>query len=697
MTSTFRLTRAEFKKIFKRASIYIMALLLVIAIIVSIYMFNPIERVDNTISYGENLTVDDYYNNFFSTDLPDSKSDIDKSFENTNEVLKYYQLCNDRDINLKKNYDDFVSSYEELKNTTEPTLKEQKYTLFKTSLNAYYTSLISFDNIQTYPHIDYIFNTNSEVSSKLIQKYFANTKTLLTRTETENSTQILDTIETNNFVKILKDDLNAGLDYISPTALIMAQEIKDNYDNFNSAILGGTGSSNLNKIEIARESMLVSVQNFRDYLEIILDYDYPVVLINKDTKTKIFSHLDDVIEKLKTGFDGNPKSITNYINLNTKLIEVDLPNYYTKTFALKENVLTQVRITYTEIEEFGKVKAKVETNKVELINVIKKYHSDETIRNIQNKITDYSLLSQAYNDYLLDSIKLAISKQFSSDEFVKLYNYDLSKFNIYSTRERITANKYYIDNNIYSSSLNTNFSFNQNSGKQTNVFDFMYFAMEICTVLIIIFGMMMVCSLITQETESGTIKLLLTRPYKRSKIVTAKLLATIFFVLCFILFSAIICFAGGYFVFGLDTTNILMIFNSSSAISISPILLMIINLLSLTIDVIFYVIIALMISILFKNYAGSISFCFVILLITFTLNILFPEMFWYSLFPGMNLHLFKYFGNSFVSLAEVSVIQNILITPIQSTMNLLYSFLILIAYLAIALTISYSVFNKRDF
>ena len=57
MTSTFRLTRAEFKKIFKRASIYIMALLLVIAIFVSMYMFSPIERVDNTISYGENLTV----------------------------------------------------------------------------------------------------------------------------------------------------------------------------------------------------------------------------------------------------------------------------------------------------------------------------------------------------------------------------------------------------------------------------------------------------------------------------------------------------------------------------------------------------------------------------------------------------------------------------------------------------------------
>ena len=41
MTSTFRLTRAEFKKIFKRASVYIMALLLVVAVFVSVYSTPP--------------------------------------------------------------------------------------------------------------------------------------------------------------------------------------------------------------------------------------------------------------------------------------------------------------------------------------------------------------------------------------------------------------------------------------------------------------------------------------------------------------------------------------------------------------------------------------------------------------------------------------------------------------------------------
>ena len=64
MTSTFRLTRAEFKKIFKRASVYIMALLLVIAVLVSAYIFKPSSYTDKTISYGDNLSVSDYYDYF---------------------------------------------------------------------------------------------------------------------------------------------------------------------------------------------------------------------------------------------------------------------------------------------------------------------------------------------------------------------------------------------------------------------------------------------------------------------------------------------------------------------------------------------------------------------------------------------------------------------------------------------------------
>ena len=65
MTSTFKLTSAEFKKIFKRPSIFIMAILLVITLLVSIGIFHPTSAVDSTIIYDEAETSLDYYNSFY--------------------------------------------------------------------------------------------------------------------------------------------------------------------------------------------------------------------------------------------------------------------------------------------------------------------------------------------------------------------------------------------------------------------------------------------------------------------------------------------------------------------------------------------------------------------------------------------------------------------------------------------------------
>ena len=706
MTSTFRLTRAEFKKIFKRASVYIMALLLLVAVLISMYLFKPIEKVDNLVSYGENLTVENYYNNFFSSDLPQSKKAIDKSFDNTNSILNYYEINLDRDTKLNQNYIDVVGSFDELKNTNEPTIKEQKYSNLKTNLQSMLNNISNFDDLNLYKHIEFIKNGTTYVkegntyktyklSDLYLDNYTSSTKSLLNKTTTFNSTQIIETYATNDFKQLLQNEINASIDYIPRTIYILSKDIKDQYDYFNQEF--AKGSSNIDRCEITRKNLLNSCKNLKDYLGIVFDNDFPIVLVNKQLKSEVLNQLDNAIENLTSGFTGTTKTISHYKTLNDNLISINLPNYFKSTFDVSKNNVSQVKLKTSTLEEFNKVKQKVESNREELIKVVKKYRSDETIRNIQIKITDYNLLANSYKTYFIDTILLNLSKNYRSTDFANLYNYQLNEFNSYQTQERITANKYYINNNIYSDSFLTNFSFEQNSGKTTNAMDYMYFSMEICTVLITIFAMMLVCNLITQETESGTIKLLLTRPYKRSKIITAKLFATIFFVICFVVFSALISFVGGYFVFGLDSTNILMIFNSTTACVISPLLLMLINIITLTLDIIFYVILALMISIIFKNYAGSISFCFVILLVTYTLNILFSGSFWYSLLPGMNLHLFKYFGNSFASINENSVLKNILITPIQSSMNIVFSFLITCAYSLISLAISYSVFNKRDF
>lgn len=697
MTSTFRLTRAEFKKIFKRASVYIMALLLVVAVLVSMYIFNPVSNESSTITYGDNLSVENYYDSFYNKDLDNSKKGLDEAYYNkANSIYEYFQISSDRDLKLTQNYNDIITSYNAIKEATDSNIKNNKYNNeFKVYLKAFYNNYQDFSMFgDNYSHIDYTKNNEYYFENNCANIKFLYQKSLDEKISADDMITIIDT---NNSLNKINTELNNAINYIRPTLYSMALEIKNAYNNFNTEYNQGSDRNSLPKIELNRKALLVATNNFKEYFNTLTDFDFPIIAISKNLKIEINNTLDVAIEALNSSvFTGTVGKYTDYTSLHTVLTNIDIANYFTKKFMTDIDDFSQVKLQPTIIDEFKKVKTKVDSNRDLIEQDIKDKRTDESIKNIQKSITNYSLLGQTYLNYLSDRIKISLNSEYRSDELVNLYGYKFDEFNIYQAEENLTTYKYYIDNNQYSNSFNQNFSFLQTSNEEPNAFEFMYFAMEICTVLIIIFAMMMICNLITSETESGTIKLLLTRPYKRSKIITAKLFATIFFVLIFVLFSALISFAGGYFVYGLDMTNILVVFNGSTAISLSPIVLMLINIASLILDILFYVLITLMISILFKNYAGSISFCFILIIATYALNMLFGSAFWYSLLPGPNLHLFKYFGNAFV-FNTANIMQSILITPIQSTMNMWYSVLILGAYSLISIIVSYAVFNKRDF
>lgn len=699
MTSTFRLTRAEFKKIFKRPAVYIMALMLVATIFVSLYIFEPRSGLDLTIIYDNKTTSTEYYNTFYNEDLTNSKIGIDKSFSDTDSIYNYYFYSNQRDNNLEDYYNDVIQNIETIRNTSDISLRNKEYQNLKSKLQNFLNAFRDFSDLRIYPHIyyssEYINNINDNTNYYLTE-FSHNIQAFLDYTNSYDSFEIIEVYDTNNYKEKLNKDLSYGTYYVLPTLYSMSKDIKDNYDDFNTAYQSGT--SGLITMEISRKSILKYTEALKKYFDLLVDNKFPIILIDKNIKQQISSTLDSAIVYLTaSAFVGTTANMSDYTNLKSNLDSINLANYFTTIFSIDSNVINQIKLSASDLELFTKLKNKVDRNKAQILDEINSYRQDQSIKNIQFKITEYSLLASSYNEYINDYVIQNLSNDYVSNKFNNLYGYNLNNYNNYEYKERIEKNAFYINNNIYSNSFNTNFTFNQNSGQKTNVYDFVYFTMEFCTIIIILFAMLLICNLITSETESGTIKLLLARPYKRSKIITAKLLATIFFVVIFVIFSALISFAGGYFMFGLDNTPILSIFNSSHPIVMSPIALMLLNILSLILDIIFYVLIALMISILFKNYAGSVTVCLVILILNYVLNILFANAFWYSLLPGMNLHLFKYFGNAFTAISSESILQNILITPIQSSMNFLYSILISICYSTISIFISYTVFNKRDF
>jgi len=684
MTGTFRLTGAEFKKIFKRPSVFVMALILVATIFVSLYIYKPVTATNSTVDYKLS-TSSEYYNTFYNQDMANTEKGINLVFEETDNLIFYHKNNSIRAVNLQLYYNEINKSFDDLCNASFDD-KPAKYTIFKTSLEHFITSFdTSFDEMKDFEHIKFI--SDNEYYTSTIDTF----RKLYNKAGSTDPNSAIDIIKVNKYFETLNKEYYNAVNYTIPVLSGMANAFKQNYYDFDKFIQ--TEHSELSAIESKRKKLLSNIEEYKKFFDMLNSSPFPIVTQEKDVHAEITDALEytiGILNKLTTqGKLSDYTDILNQIkNSNVVSFLVDIStNEYIKL----------VTISKTQATDLEKAQKKVNDNAVAIKNNIESHKNLEGISKIQFDITEYKLLSTTYNQYVNDLLITNIANNFKYKEFIKLYGYDFADYNEYKLNERIAINRYYLEHNKYSNSYISNFSFGQNSSTETNVFDFMYFALELCAIVITVFAMMQICNLITSETESGTMTLLLVRPYKRSKILTAKLLTTIFFVLTFMLFSTVLTFAGGMALFGFESTPILAVLNGSTTFTISPILLMLLNILSLTIDIIFFVLIALLIATVLKNYAGSITACLITIILHYVLNTLFGHAFWYSFFPGINLHLFKFFGNNFVGGDTITGLVTIFNTPIQSAMNIIYSALFIVGYSIISLIISYSVFNSRDY
>ena len=710
MTSVFKLTKAEFVKIFKRPSIFIMAVLLVISIFVSVSIFDPTTRIDNTITYDSASNAQEYYDTFYDDNSINNKLSFDDGFSKTDNLIKYYQSENANTNLLINCHNKVIDTMQKMINDTYITTRDNLRKDLIKYLEEYITIYTGLDSIKEFTNISDAIITPVEYEGSQPQSYYTvNSCVALNQfynyvTNNElSSNDVVNVYNTNKFKEKLDKVLNNGINYIY-TAIkgMVSVDIPRFYDNYGNYV--ALGQSNINMIKSSKDNLLKSLNVFYDYYNALLNNEFPVILVNNDTHQTIKTKVEESIEYLKLSVTDN-NNPNKHKDVKANLDKIGLITYLKSLVNAEtsshDTKIVQVHISDRLVNELLSYQKTVNKNKTDILKKIDDKIADESIKNIQQEITNYSLLEDSYDKLINQKLLSHITSDYDQSSYQNFHGYNFKEFNKFQSTESITLSKYYIINNKYENSYLTNFSYNQTSGEKTNMYDFIYFSMELCTLIIIIFAMMMVCNLITGETESGTIKLLLVRPYRRSKILTAKLLATIFFVLSFMVFSSILTFVGGYFLYGPTTASVVSIFNGVTAFEIAPFWLMIINIFTLILDVIFFILLALMISILCKNYAASISCSLVLLIINFAFNILFGNTFWYTLLPGMNLHLFKYFGNSFISITGLgsiaSVIQSLLITIIQTSMSFWFSLIASGIYSIVFIAVSYAVFQNRDF
>lgn len=200
---------------------------------------------------------------------------------------------------------------------------------------------------------------------------------------------------------------------------------------------------------------------------------------------------------------------------------------------------------------------------------------------------------------------------------------------------------------------------------------------------ILIYVIMIAGSIVSEEYSRGTIKYLLTKPFKRSTILTSKLLAIIFAIPLIMLFMSIVEIGIGGVILGFDSLSIPMVFYTQNAIETSGVLSYLASLLASSLPMYFLIgIFAFMISTLTLSTSAAITISFLFYLVA---NVISNLALVYH-FPIFKAFLSLYWDFSYLITFDSQ--------PYGASMGL--SCVVMLVYLIVMLCITYVTFMKKD-
>ncbi len=309
---------------------------------------------------------------------------------------------------------------------------------------------------------------------------------------------------------------------------------------------------------------------------------------------------------------------------------------------------------------------------------------EDDISQINEYIAQYNSYAQMNMTLLENKFMLLRIGDKSDTELKNLIGYnEVSK---YALNEKNKIYDYLLENNDFEYNYLTSFNFNVASGATSNAYDYTVYSMQILSVLIIVFTIFYACSSIAGDQSSGTMKMIAIRPYTRNKLFSGKFLSCLMFGIMLTIISTIASFVVGSVMYGLPTTQCLVVFNASSVISIHPALLLILYLFSLVVNLLFYISLSMLICLLFKSNTLSVFLTTIIYATQVVLNGLIGGA-WLKYTPFGHFDLFKYFGNSKLGMLSMNILPD---------SNFLTSAIVLGLMIVVFNALSHLIFKRRD-
>ena len=486
-------------------------------------------------------------------------------------------------------------------------------------------------------------------------------------------------------------------------------EINFAWENFKTEVATAEKAKTDEEIANAKNSCLnsqnelrgkiISLENY--YNELMQSLSSPLVLVTEQNDTNI----QDNIGRAKSilAYSSSEKDVAYFKNIQILLENFNSLEKLEQNLSLIKNLdysTEELNANFISIKKLADEKLPTALGKVTRLNadasLDAEFDANENNQNLmKNLIVRYLSACKNATELLSNDLMTILITNCGDTNISQYVGYENS--NSYKFLESKCKYSYLLENDFADSDYASMLAFNKNSSQETNTFDYMYFALEIVSIAIITFTVILGAGMIAKEQSEGTIKLLAIRPYKRWKIILAKTFATLFFGLVFVLISAIVAFITGIIAYGISFPTMLVVFNANAVFTLPIWVVFLIYLASLLIKIWIYALLAIAISTIFNSYIASVCVAVGIYLANIVVTFVSKGATWlkYNIFS--HIDLFKYFGGSFsTSFNSAQNLTSLFTSPVFQGTNFIVSIMVVVSMTIVLNIAIISVFNKKD-
>lgn len=471
--------------------------------------------------------------------------------------------------------------------------------------------------------------------------------------------------------------------------------------NFNKYHDGASDNSTQTSIDKNRDNLVNSLKAIHNEIEksIIINShhnSYSLLTTTSNYKSyksaykKLLDWANTTVKKanLKTHFDGlaNKKDAWNQTISNFKyptLSNEIIHSYTVNTEGTNLYILnTRIADIESQIEE-NLITAKND----EYFNDHSAYVMDDLANLYVNTIdtyvnlVKYELISNAF-----DAVSTAEQKNILN----------LSEYSSYNSKSLLVKYEYLFNNNETSVIYSNPLTIGVTSNKSINAYDYSYFILRIFSFVIIIYAIMSACHSIAGEIKEGTMRYFAIRPMSRVNMFLGKWFAILIMSFILTIFSAIISLCVGGAVYGFSTQTILTIFNGQIALTMHPLVMIGIYLLSMFLELVVYTIVAMLLSTIFK----SDLMCMTILFVVYIVNTILPIFVqgtnsWLTFYPFSHISIYALFGSSIYAVPN-NIFNLIFGAKVYAGTNIILTICIIALIITSAIIASIKLFKKKE-